>query len=295
MKIIICDVGDAASAFVTSSNGSTIMIDCGSHQDKANPVDIFKQYRKWLGAKNIGPHLISLLHITHPDDDHVRNAKDVFEELNPYLVQCIHSEEFSDGAQINDDYKEFIDKKYRGNPTSVEWGFSTWTWSIPIATCKMEGSLKQKERNNSSIIRFIEANGVGVLFCGDLEKPGWDYLIDSRPDFSQIVQGRVDIFVAPHHGHESGFSEKLFDVIGKVDVIIHSKDSEANIEGTDVSSKYSSHACGHIYIPIKSKNVYEGKVLTTRSNGTIFIDATKEMGKYSIFTEKASPNHTKLK
>lgn len=296
MKIIICDVGNAASTFVTSQNGNTMMIDCGNHPDKPNPIDTFIQNQKWLGAKSFGPHLITLLHITHPDDDHVRNAKNVFEKLYPYLVACVHSEEFSDGAKINLDYKEFIDKKYRGIPTSVEWDFSTWTWSIPIATCRVEASLKQKERNNSSIIRFIQANGVGVLFCGDLETPGWDYLIATRPDFAQTVQGRVNILIAPHHGHESGFSEKLFDVIGDVDVVILSKGSEANIDGTDVSTKYSEHARGHVYCPDNDKkSEYKGKVLTTRSNGTIFIDATEKFGTYTISTDKASPNHTKLK
>ena len=42
MKIIICDVGDAACAFLTSPNAYTMMIDCGSSDNKTNPVDIFK-------------------------------------------------------------------------------------------------------------------------------------------------------------------------------------------------------------------------------------------------------------
>lgn len=49
MKIIICDVGDAACAFVTSNNGHTMMIDCGSNDQKDNPVDIFKLNKQWLG------------------------------------------------------------------------------------------------------------------------------------------------------------------------------------------------------------------------------------------------------
>lgn len=49
MKILICDVGNAASAFVVANNGYTMMIDCGSNQDKVNPVDLFKSMQKTLG------------------------------------------------------------------------------------------------------------------------------------------------------------------------------------------------------------------------------------------------------
>lgn len=51
MKVIICDVGDAACAFVTSTNGHTMMIDCGSNEHKENPVTVFNRYKRWLGTK----------------------------------------------------------------------------------------------------------------------------------------------------------------------------------------------------------------------------------------------------
>ena len=302
MKIIICDVGDAACAFVTSANGKTMMIDCGCSldSDKTNPVDVFHQYKDWLGSRyftnydNGRIYPITLLHITHPDDDHVRNARRVVNDLTPYLVLKNDYESFPDGNEINDEYKGLIDKQYRGQYSStIDWGFKVnKTCRIPVDICVKNNNLSSKIRNNSSIIRYIYDNGVGILFCGDLERPGWDYLVKNNPDFINTLRRYgVKILIAPHHGHKSGFPKALFDVIGNVDIIIHSKDTEASKEGTDVSSQYSSMANGHTYEVHKA--VYSGKVLTTRSNGHIFIE-TSGYGNYAIYACSASPNHKRL-
>ena len=292
MKIIICDVGDAACAFVSSSNGKTMMIDCGCSlgSDKTNPVDIFHQYKDWLSDghftgyyHNGTAYPIALLHITHPDDDHIRNARRVVNELTPYLVLKNDCELFPDGHEINNEYKELIDRKYRGNYSNpIDLGFEiNETCCIPVDVCAKNNDLSSKVRNNSSIIRYIYDNGVGILFCGDLERPGWDYLVRNNPDFINTLKRHgVKILVAPHHGHKSGFPKALFDAIGQVDVVIHSKDTEASKEGTDVSSQYSSMADGHTYEV--NNAIYSGKVLTTRSNGHIFIE-TSGYGNYAIY------------
>ena len=63
-----------------------------------------------------------------------------------------------------------------------------------------------------------------------------------------------------------------FDIIGNVQVVIHSKGSEGNIEGTDVSTQYSDNSNGIVYKSINNDKCYLGKVLTTRSNGHIYIE-----------------------
>lgn len=297
MKIIICDVGNAACAIVTASSGYTMMIDCGCHADKINPVETFKSYKEWLGARDyvtqqMKSYPIALLHITHPDDDHVRNAIRIKNELTPYLLYKNEYESFSDGNTVNSDYVRELDKPYRGNnPEYINWGFNAnITTKIPVQVCQSNINLKNKERNNSSILRYLKEGGLGILFCGDLEKAGWDYLIEHEKDFiSEIKNNDVNVLVAPHHGHKSGFPTALFDAIGNVDVVIHSKDTEANKDGTDVSTQYSSHSNGCRYKSLNDKHIYSGKVLTTRSNGNIYI-ASESTG-YTMWADKASSNH----
>ena len=304
MRIIICDVGDAACAYVTSKNGHTMMIDCGSNEFKENPVDVFHRCKKWLGSKDYYTqrgeiYPITLLHITHPDKDHVRNASRIIKEIPPYLLKKEPFEKFPDGDEIHTDYVEKIDKVYRGtNPEDIDWGFEyNKICQIPIEKCVSTNSLKEKVRNNSSILRYIKEDGVGILFCGDLEKPGWEYLVANNPNFINLLkENGGNVLIAPHHGHKSGFPAALFDAIGDVDVVIHSKDTEASKEGTDVSSQYTNKAGGHIYNVISDGQYsYFGKVLTTRSNGNVFIDTNNGHGLYSIWTDKASPNHDKYR
>lgn len=303
MKIIICDVGDAACAFVTSSNGNTMMIDCGSNDEKENPVSVFRNYREWLGARDYCTqrgvkYPITLLHITHPDGDHVRNASRVMNEIPPYLVKKEIFENYPDGDSINSDYVEKIDKVYRGsNPETIDWAFEfNLVCQIPVEHCVASESLKAKIRNNSSIIRYIKDDGVGILFCGDLEKPGWEYLVAHNPSFFELIKkSGVNILIAPHHGHKSGFPTSLFDVIGNVDIVIHSKDTEASKDGTDVSSQYTERANGHLYRSLGDNDCfYFGRVLTTRSNGHIFIDTESPNVDYSLWTQKACSNHEKI-
>ena len=300
LKLIIFDVGNAACSIISSPNNYGLMVDCGSHSEKENPVDLLnsKGMNDWL---NVQPYTtqkgisykLALLHITHPDDDHIRNAKRIKEEYEPYLLQKREYEEFPDEGSINQDYKDYIDKKYRGsNPEKIDWGFEVnTTFRIPMDTLKSDETLNKKLRNNSSILRYVEHLGIKILFTGDLEKEGWEWLKENNQSFLNQLNNGIDILVAPHHGHKSGFPNPLFEITGNVQVVLHSKGSEGNIEGTDVSNQYSDNSNGIIYKSLNDKNCYYGKVLTTRSNGHIFIEVLENS--FNIYTEKASPNHEK--
>lgn len=304
MEIIVFDVGNASCNYICSPNKYAMMIDCGSSNSKQNPVDFIKNFNNGDGELlKSKPYVTSagktyplaLLHITHPDDDHVRNSERVYRELTPYLLRHTYTEQYDDSESINKDYVEKLDKVYRGNnPEIVNWGFDQdVTFSIPIDEVKADPSLRSKARNNSSIIRYIKYNDVKILFAGDLETAGWEWLAKHDKYFSSLMKGGLDVLVAPHHGHDSGFPKALFDLTGNVKTIILSKDSEAAKEGTDVFTGYSNYAEGVGFYNLSDKNMYEGKVLTTRSNGNIYLLVNETYGLF-IATDKASSNHKKL-
>lgn len=304
MEIIICDVGNAACSFVCSPNGYGMMIDCGCSPNKENPIDVIKRqiggYDPWI--PNYRPYItksgikypLTLLHITHPDDDHVRNALEVKRRFEPYLLRRVHAEQFPDAEEINRNYIKEFDEEYRGTENEVvDWGFdSDKTFQIPIDIVKSDDNLKSKIRNNSSIVRYIKYKGIRILFTGDLEKKGWEWLAENNDDFQSTMQEGIDILIAPHHGHKSGFPKALLDLTGNVKVVILSKDSEANVDGTDVSSQYSNYADGVYYKNITDDKNYSGKVLSTRSNGNIYIKIPPEgIKNFTIWCDKASSNH----
>ena len=303
MEIVVFDVGNASCNYICSPNKYAMMIDCGSSNEKQNPVDFINYCRNGTGdlfktkpyVTSTGkPYPLAQLHITHPDSDHVRNAERICKELEPYLLCHTYTEEFDDASTIDDTYKKKLDKVYRGdNPETIDWGFDDdTTFSIPIETVKSEPTLKGKVRNNSSIIRYIKYSGVKFLFAGDLETAGWEWLSKNNIYFRVLMRQGIDVLIAPHHGHDSGFPKALFNLTGKVKVIILSKDTEASKEGSDVYSGYSNYANGVGYYNASDKCTYFGKVLTTRSNGNIYaiIDSN---GLY-VAADKASPNHKRL-
>lgn len=304
MKIIVFDVGNASCNYICSPNKYAMMIDCGSSSEKQNPVDFIKKCNNSRdGLFKTKPFVTSegksyplaLLHITHPDDDHVRNSERVYKELTPYLLRHTYTEKYDDATSINKDYIKNLDKEYRGNnPEKIDWGFDEdYSFSIPIETVKADPNLRNKVRNNSSIIRYVKYNGVKILFAGDLETAGWEWLAKNNEFFKTLMKGGLDVLVAPHHGHDSGFPKALFDLTGNVRAIILSKDSEATKEGTDVYTGYSNYADGVKYYNTNDKNMYFGKVLTTRSNGNVYLFVDPQYGFY-IATETASPNHKKI-
>jgi len=109
---------------------------------------------------------------------------------------------------------------------------------IPLnITRKIEGSSAQSRVNNSSIVSRINAFGSSILLCGDLEGEGWEFVLNSRlpmlQQWRELVSG-VDILVAPHHGHRSGFSTTLLSLAKPAVVLVSVKSGDENVD-----SRYS--------------------------------------------------------
>ncbi|MFH1956528.1 MAG: hypothetical protein ABIJ28_02680 [Patescibacteria group bacterium] len=203
--------------------------------------------------------------------------------------------EFSTVEKIHDDYKKHIDLKYRGNPIEFTFGFEqNKIFKIPMDIVLKDEELSKKVKNNSSILRFIKYGGKKILFGGDLEKAGWDWLAKNDKDFIDTMQNGLDFLIAPHHGHKSGFPTSLFDLTNKIEISILSKASESEKEDTDVSFQYTQYSKGIYYTNLNdNKTYFADGTLTTRSNGNIYLKISKD-GDIKIFTEKASSNHSKL-
>ena len=118
MFISIFDVGNASCNYICSPNKYAMMIDCGSSTEKPNPVDLIKNFnrsscelvrsRPYVTSKG-SSYPLALLHVTHPDDDHVRNSGRVYNELTPYLLCRNYTEKYDDSASINKDYVKSLE------------------------------------------------------------------------------------------------------------------------------------------------------------------------------------------
>lgn len=121
-----------------------------------------------------------------------------------------------------------------------------------------------RDTNNISLVTFLEVNGLRIVLPGDLERPGWRALLQ-RPDFRAEL-ARVNVFMASHHGRESGFCEEVFDYCKPQLVVI--SDSEKVHETQEMTNTYASKASGI------ELNGVKRWVLTTRKDGAVRFTTT---------------------
>ncbi len=237
---------------------------------------------------------LTQLVISHPDVDHIKNIEKVHTKFTPYLLHRNYIQEFPPAIVHSEDesykyYRDKVNATYTGNnPQTPNWGFVTRAYMIPMATLKNDALFgESKLKNNSSIVYLLQYAGFRVLFGGDLEAAGWDWLIDNNyGGFRDELSKGIDVIVASHHGHNSGYSEKLMKLIGAPKLSIISKGSETGDE-TDVDNRYSANSVGLTVNGLTLQNVAQKKSLTTRSNGNIYIEVNP-LGVTTLYADTLS-------
>lgn len=300
MKIAIFDVSNGNCALAVCPNGNSMMLDCGYHTEKDCPVQTINELRlpnKWLEhmkSRKIGQksYPLTKLVVSHPDLDHIKNIQKVHKELTPYFLHRRYLENFPPAAVHQEDenyayYRDRICATYRADATWMpDWGFTSYPFQIQMQVLKDDPRFgESKLKNNSSIVYLIDYQGFRILFCGDMEEVGWNWLIENDENFKSKMLEGVDVIVASHHGHTSGYSQNLMNLIGAPKLAILSKGSEEG-EGTVVDSRYSATATGYtvkgLSSPEKSMNK---KTLTTRRNGNIYM-VVDHSGEPSIYADR---------
>jgi hypothetical protein len=117
------------------------------------------------------------------------------------------------------------------------------------------------DTNNLSLVTFVHGPAYSVLFAGDLERKGWVNLL-ANPAFRREL-GMVRIFVASHHGRESGYCEDVFDHCWPDVVVI----SDEPMQYDTQENCYGEHARGISWNGGREVR----RVLTTRCDGHLRI------------------------
>lgn len=263
MKIQIFDVSHGFCAYLIADNGNVMLFDCG-HNEKTG----FRP-SKYLPAQ--GCSAIERFFITNYDDDHVSDLADLRKVLpinilhrNKSITPDILKELKEEGGPLTDGLEAAIDMA------------ATYTLDVvdPPEYPSIEWAVFHnlyptfEDTNNLSLVVFIHCDGMGIVFPGDLEKTGWKELVKNDSFREHLL--RVNIFVASHHGRESGYSEEIFTYC-KPDIILIS-DEEIKYDTQEVD--YKKHAKGLPWNNSREKRY----VLTTRSDGMITITKTIGQG-----------------
>lgn len=258
MDLKIFDVEHGQCALLTCDNGRRLMIDCGDS-------------RNW----NPGEHLrrqgitrLDMLSVTNYDEDHVSGLpklrRDVYIQwltsnpgVQPDVIKKLKSEDGM-GPGI-DALIEMKSKTHTSGPTQSSPlpefpGVKQEYFALAYPTFDDE--------NNLSQINYLNINGVGFLFPGDIEKAGWLKLLETSPRLRELLPN-ISVLVASHHGRKNGICDEIFDKYNCSPFWVVISDKKHEHETQQTVPYYQSKAKGATF---RGEMRY---VLTTRRDGDI--------------------------
>jgi hypothetical protein len=108
---------------------------------------------------------------------------------------------------------------------------------------------------------FLKCHRVGIMFTGDLKRPGFAELL-KRSDFRQALQS-TNVYIASHHGRESGCSDGVAELLTNCYYVVIS-DKGYDYETQKTWNFYSQIARGGVF-----RQESKRYILTTRKDGRI--------------------------
>ena len=255
MKIEIFDVELGNCILVTADTGARMMIDCGHNGSTGWRPSVH------LPAKGICA--IELLVVSNYDNDHVSDLPRLVKNVDVRSLLRNKSVSSADllalksekgvGAGISE-LAGMIDR-YTGGPPQVDWGAMTKR--------AFYNSYRKDfvDENNLSVVTFLHHGNLHAVFPGDLERPGWERLLD-RPGFVDELT-TVNLFMASHHGRENGICEDVFEFCSPALVLI--SDAGIRHDTQHTAGWYGNQATGMM---VDDRMRW---VLTTRNDGKISV------------------------
>lgn len=270
LRIVFHDVGHGQAIHAFMPSGHVVVIDLGCSAD-FSPLE-------WLKGQT---KTIDKLIITHPHGDHIDEILDIKKHgLNVrqlWRPKWLTAEEIYAANQI--EYKEKVDAYLAMS--------GSYTHPIPddelIGNPSVTGGAKLKtfassacgrsNVNNHSGVAVLEYQGLKVVVPGDNEPPSWKELL-KNPDFVSAAS-RADVFLASHHGRESGYHADLFNETVGIKKPRLCVVSDGRVQNTDATNRYSYHASGWVVHSRAGNGSGERLCLTTRTDGHVDVQIGK--------------------
>lgn len=255
MRFEVLNVEHGFAAYAFASDGSVLLFDCG-HSPTCRPSTYLR---------NQGIRAIRRLFITNYDEDHIGDLPSVRQSLavevltrNPSLTSTqlrrLKTPPISPAMTV---LLEMVDSYTAGvsNEQLEPPGIRVWSFHNTYPTFA--------DTNNLSLLTFLDVGSVSFVLAGDLERAGWLALL-ANPQVRQLL-ARANVFVASHHGRESGYCREVFDHCRPSLVVM--SDSPVEYDTQRMASTYAQHATGEWFNGGSGREWR--KVVTTRNDGHI--------------------------
>jgi beta-lactamase superfamily II metal-dependent hydrolase len=262
MRVEIFNVGHGSAGLVVADNQNIVLLDCGHDDGGFRPSKYLP--RHWKAIQN--------LVVSHYDSDHVSDLGEVAAKMpiqvlfsNPTItVEQVRRLKQQEGP-LTTGMQALLSMKSNFGPP----GSGVVADLAGVRVQHFYHSYSQfQDMNNLSVVTFIDFDGFGIVFPGDLERAGWQLHLQNL-NFRQCL-ARTNVFGASHHGRENGYCEEVFSFCKPELVVI----SDTNIQHETQEHSYDNHAKGMEFVRngVSLGNRY---VLTTRSDGHIVFEKNR--------------------
>lgn len=214
-KFTLLDVGQGLSA-VIQTRQNTLVYDAGARfSDRFNVGDaVIKPYLQDKGITQL-----SMLMISHGDNDHIGGANRVIEQFN--INRILSS----------------VPEKLAISHAEHCYAGQRWLWDgveFEVLHPSLESNFTG---NNASCVLKVSSKHGSVLLTGDIEQQAEKSLLKKMPE-----EIKADILLAPHHGSKTSSSNEFIATIApEYAVISTGYRNRFGFPKQDIMSRYEAH------------------------------------------------------
>jgi beta-lactamase superfamily II metal-dependent hydrolase len=261
------DVKYGNAAYIKTPNGKNIVQDLGVGALKTNSLT-FSPLLFLKNSMNID-HLDEVI-LTHPHADHIKDIFN-FDSFTPEVLNRSKGLTRKEILDANRDEDRKLVEKYIEISNRYNEDISGRESPLHIennggASIQVFQSLRRmgSNINNDGVVTVINYATSKIFLPGDNDKESIKELLE-QSSFEEAIRD-TDIFVAPHHGLESGFCGDLFNYFRPKLVIV----SSSRFNDNSCLARYNEIASGW-NVHTRSGGIVERKYLITKNDGIIEI------------------------
>ncbi|MBN1505139.1 MAG: MBL fold metallo-hydrolase [Candidatus Eisenbacteria bacterium] len=267
LRVVFHKVGAGQSVHVFSPNGRLIVVDLGSSAE-FSPLTWLRRQRQD----------IDLLIVTHPHGDHLQEIL-ALDRLDFQIQQF-----FRPGGLSEADVYGANQRRYQRHVAAYLQLAAAY--SAPISA--PEHPIQNPDRlggaslsiyappgqgraniNNLSLVVVLKYASSTIVIPGDNEPSSWQALLQDPAFVAELTN--VAIFMASHHGRQSGYCAQLFAADGRKPRLFVISDGTAR--DTDAAPSYSRNARGWTVHSRSGRPGEKRYALTTRADGPVDVVA----------------------
>lgn len=278
MILQVFDVEHGACAIVQGPNNALAMIDCGHNDTSGWRPSTHLQYA-------LRRRQLEYLLISNVDQDHISDLENllgsgvaVHHVLTNYRVAPEHVRLIKQiSGPLTGDAEAYL--RMRTAMTTGQPGVP-FDQGMGGVTVRSYGNSFPDfvSTNDLSSVYFLSYGTFKIVFPGDVEKAGWRRLLQDQNFVNDLRS--TTIYVASHHGRESGYCEEVFRHLSPQAVVISDKSIAHDTQLVDHRRVVNGNG---VNVQTGTGRASVRQVLTTRSDGHITFNVQLN-GQYGVST-----------